>query len=288
MIQVGIIGCGFVGKATGLFKGDNINISKYDINSELCVPESITLEQISKNSDILFICLPTPMKSDGSCHLGIIENVLNEMKTYVDLNDKIVVLRSTVPVGTAKQFNCYFMPEFLTEKNSDEDFKNTACWILGLKDEQTHAKQNEKAKSIFNFIIQENYFSNNIKSQERKYMNTCEAEALKLFKNTFLATKVGFCNEFYSFCQAKNINYNTIIDGVITDERIGNTHVQVPGHDGKMGFGGTCFPKDINSLAFQMKQNNVKMPIIENVIFRNNTIDRPEQDWNSDKGRAVV
>ena len=75
---------------------------------------------------------------------------------------------------------------------------------------------------------------------------------------------------------------------VALDERINSSHMVVPGPDGKRGFGGTCFPKDINSFLYQMQKANLPATILDAVIFRNEKIDRPEKDWSSDKGRAVV
>ena len=74
-----------------------------------------------------------------------------------------------------------------------------------------------------------------------------EAEMSKYVRNCFLATKVSFFNEIYTICQASNINYDNMIEGVKCDHRIGDSHCQVPGSDGKYGFGGTCFPKDLNA-----------------------------------------
>jgi UDPglucose 6-dehydrogenase len=115
-----------------------------------------------------------------------------------------------------------------------------------------------------------------------------EAESVKLFKNTFLAVKVGFCNEFYRFCESHNVDYNTVIKGVITDSRITQSHTKVPGNNGLFGFGGTCFPKDISSLQNQMANQNIQSPIVNAVIERNNKIDRVEQEWKSDQGRAFI
>ena len=114
------------------------------------------------------------------------------------------------------------------------------------------------------------------------------AETTKLVRNTFLATKVSFFNEIETFCKAKNVNYEVLANMVALDERINKSHMTVPGPDGKRGFGGTCFPKDINSFLYQMQNMGLPATVIESVIFRNEKIDRPEKDWSSNKGRAVV
>ena len=107
---------------------------------------------------------------------------------------------------------------------------------------------------------------------------------VKYFRNCFLATKVGFANEMYRFCEKLNLNYNIIKNCVIYDKRIGLTHLDVPGPDGKFGFSKSCLPKDSHSLKFQIDSKNLECPILTAVINRNELIDRPEKDWmNEDK-----
>lgn len=288
-IKIGIVGFGFVGKATSQLGNKNIIVNVYDVREEFCSPLNCTLKEFSEKSDIIFICVPTPMNKNGSCHLGIVESCVKEISSYIDITTIPIVLRSTVPIGTAELLNCFFMPEFLTEKNAQDDFKNTSTWIFGLKpNSEINLEQNERFKELIKEIIKYNYEEGIIKYDTIEFMDTKEAEAVKLFRNTFLATKVGFCNEFYSFCQNKQINYNNVIAIATQDPRITDSHTSVPGHDGKMGFGGTCFPKDISSLKYQMEIAKIKSPIVNSVIYRNNMFDRPEMDWNADKGRAVV
>ena len=119
-------------------------------------------------------------------------------------------------------------------------------------------------------------------------MSPSEAEMVKYVRNTFLATKISFFNEIYNFCGASNVSYETIIRQVSSDRRIGGSHTRVPGPDGKRGFGGTCLPKDANSLQQQFIQKNVDCPILAAVVRRNEEIDRPELDWMEDKGRAFI
>ena len=119
-------------------------------------------------------------------------------------------------------------------------------------------------------------------------MSNKEAELVKYFRNCYLATKVSFCNEIYSICKKLNISYENVKDLAVEDSRITDSHTNVPGHDGKFGFGGTCFPKDVSALKSFMKDQDIKSFILEAVHKRNNEYDRVEQDWNDNKGRAVV
>lgn len=286
IINVGIIGNGFVGNATSQFENEEVAVKIYDIESEKCKPVGLTLEELSKESDIIFICLPTPMKRDGGCYLGIIEGVILKMKTYIDFDEKIVVIRSTVPISTSERLNCFFMPEFLTESNAKKDFRETECWVFGMKENKE--EQNKRMRETVTKILETNVSYGNINSSNSVFVKSGEAEGIKLFKNTFLAVKVSFCNEFYRYCESMNINYDNVIKGVVTDSRISSSHTKVPGNSGKFGFGGTCFPKDISSLQFEMKNKNLDSPVINGVIERNNKIDRIDQDWLKNKGRAVV
>ena len=111
---------------------------------------------------------------------------------------------------------------------------------------------------------------------------------IKMFKNCFLATKVSFCNEMYQFCQNKDINYENVRKLAANDDRIMHNHTHVPGHDGQIGFGGTCLPKDMNSLKYEMEKSGVQPYILRSAIERNETVDRSQKDWNQNKGRAVI
>ena len=277
---IGIIGNGFVGKATFQLKCDDIIILAYDINPDVCDPKGLTLQDMNL-CDIIFISVPTPMSKDGSCHLNIINSVMNDLIS-IKYNGYIV-LRSTVPVGTSDKLNCYFMPEFLTEKNYINDFINNPNWFFGLP---------EKYDNNFKTKITE-LFSLAVKNDRIKYNNlhfipNKEAEMIKLYRNCFLATKISFCNEISQFCNLKDVNYENVRKLATLDPRIGSSHTMVPGHDMMKGFGGTCFPKDTSSLQYEMTDAGMTPYIMNAIIERNNTVDRPEKDWCKDKGRAYI
>jgi len=283
-MKIGIIGNGFVGKATRVLECEGIQMMCYDIDPKLCVPEGTTLEKLCE-SDIIFVSVPTPMNKDGSCFLNIVESVVDDISKIVNLDEKLVVIRSTVPPGTSKRLNCYFMPEFLTEKNYIDDFINNPEWIFGLKGKTI---QDSLFMETIKKMIDLAYYNNKITYDTISFVLTTEAEMIKLFRNTFLATKVAYCNEIYEFCKKSGINYESVRDLATRDPRIGEGHTNVPGHDGKKGFGGTCFPKDINSLLHEMKKLDMDSYILKSVITRNENHDRPENDWKQDKGRATV
>ena len=205
-MKIGIIGNGFVGKATTLLACKDVTVIMYDINHKLCSPPKTSILDIC-NCDIIFISVPTPMNKDGSCHLSIIKSVLTQINYIVRICDKLVVIRSTVPPGTCDDLNCYFMPEFLTEKNYVNDFINNPNWIFGLRGKSLDTLFKTKITELFNLSHQ----NNKIKYNNINFVTNKEAEMIKLFRNTFLATKVSFCNEIYDYCNSENINYNNMI-----------------------------------------------------------------------------
>lgn len=278
-MKIGIIGNGFVGKATRLLESSKIPLLIYDINPLLCVPLGLTIDQMNQ-CDIIFVCVPTPMESSGKCHLKIVESVMKDLNP----EKNFIVLRSTVPPGTSDTLKCYFMPEFLTEKNYTNDFINCKNWVFGLRSDDRDALFQEKITNVIQCAVDEG----KIKSNDISFRTNKEAEMIKYFRNCFLATKISFCNEMDAFCTKKGIDYENVRSFATLDSRIGESHSFVPGHDGKRGFGGTCFPKDTSSLLYQMNEIGMKSYVIESIIERNNQMDRNEQDWNDNKGRAVV
>ena len=280
-MKIGIIGNGFVGKATRQLECEFINVISYDINPDLCIPKGIVLNDLV-NCDIIFISVPTPMKKNGECFLDIIKNVLNDLNNINYKN--FIVLRSTVPVGTCDDLNIHFMPEFLTEKNYIDDFIDNKDWVFGLLNNETDNLFICKIKQLFKLAKK----NNRIKYDNLHFLTNKEGEMIKMFKNCFLATKVSFYNEMYEFCQKKNINYDNVRQLVGNDTRIGHSHTFVPGSDGHKGFGGTCFPKDASSLRYEMFKNGMSPYIMNSIISRNELVDRPEKDWNNNKGRSVI
>ena len=280
--NIGICGQGFVGTAVkeGLKKFFNINT--YDkfkkVNSTVS-----SLEELSKISDIVFVCLPTPMNSDGSCHIDIVEEVLTDFNYISSLGNqycKLFVIKSTVPPGTTKMWNekltnieIVFNPEFLTEANFVEDYKNQNRIILGGKNKIT-----AKIKPIFSKAFPKVHL---IKT------DSTYAEMVKYVTNCFLSTKVSFANEMYQICEKLNIDYDKVIEYSKLDERLGYSHWSVPGPDGDFGFGGHCFPKDLNSLIFKAKELGIEPRILESTKKMNDKV-RKNRDWETQIGRAVI
>ena len=159
----------------------------------------------------------------------------------------------------------------MTEANYLRDFQEADRVIFG-------GDYTDKVKRVF-----ENVYP------EKQYIQTDSktAEMVKYMTNTFLATKVSFSNEIYDICCKINVEYDKVVEYMTLDSRLGKSHWSVPGPDGKMGFGGTCFPKDINGLIRFAKTINVKPTILE-AAWKKNLQVRPERDWEKLVGRAII
>lgn len=272
-MKIGIIGFGFVGRATSNFQHPSFEYYIYDLDTTKCKPPNITLKQMEE-CDIIFIALPTPMNIDGSCDTSIVENVLKQ------LNHKNIVIRSTIPLGFSDKYDVFFMPEFLTEANWKQDFIENRFWVVGIP-----SQRENKRNQILEKVIQLSKENKSIYFDDIIYTTTKEAELVKLIKNTYLATKVSFFNEIYDLAIEKEIHYENVIRVVGLDPRIGSSHMKVPNGE-KRGYGGTCFPKDTNNIYSLFQESNLKSYLLEANLKRNEFIDRPQRDWIADRNRT--
>lgn len=280
-MKILLIGFGFVGKATFLLNNKDIETFIYDSNPELCSPKNSVLEDMVKIVDLIFISLPTPTGIDDSCHTKLIDEYIHK------LNHNFIIVRSTVPIGYCDNHRVFFMPEFLTEKNWKTDFITNKHWLFGIYENCPFEIENTYKERI-TALINRAYDNKCIQYNEIHFGKNKELELNKIIRNTFLATKVSFFNEIYDLASTLNIDYNNVIKYVEFDDRIGNTHMLCPGHDGKRGYGGTCFPKDIHSLYHQINHNKIDSYIIQSVIERNEKKDRIEKDWMQDINRTNI
>ena len=147
---LGIIGNGFVGQATALFKCKTVNVLMYDIVPEKCSPIGLTLDQLVQQSDFVMICVPTPMTQNGKCATGIVESCIKQIRNckYYMQDKPHIIVRSTVPVGFCKKNRVHHFPEFLTEANWKKDFKRCEKWIIGSFDDNKNFSCNSRFSCI--------------------------------------------------------------------------------------------------------------------------------------------
>ena len=279
MYTVGVIGNGFIGHACSQLKCPSIKVVAYDRDPAKCVGTPSLASLVEQQPDVIFICVPTPMRPDGTCHTTMVEGVVKDLAAHKYPLDRIVV-RSTVPPGSCEHWGVSFMPEFLTEARANQDFYNTPAWIVG-----TRSAALEKVLSDL-FAIAAKHGA--IASALVRVTSTRTAELLKYARNSFLATKVAFCNEFSDLAESIGVGYKDLQELFVLDPRVGTSHTQVPGPDGHKGFGGTCFPKDTACMLQYFRQHGVPCLVLDSVVHRNNLIDRPEMDYLKDVGRTVV
>jgi len=169
--------------------------------------------------------------------------------------------------------NIVFNPEFLTERKARFDFLNQTRIILGGSAELT-SKVEQLYKIIFHSprIIHTDYKT---------------GEFIKYFANVFFAVKVSFANEMKLICDAVGVNWEEALAGFVSDGRIADSHLNVPGPDGKRGFGGTCFPKDICAFINFAKKTGIDANVVEGA-WKTNLQVRTEKDWEKLTGRAVT
>jgi nucleotide sugar dehydrogenase len=268
--KVGVIGNGFVGEAISFAFSSVSEIYVYDTDplKNLDNIESIHI------CDFVFICVPTPMFKDGSQDLSYVERAFEKAN-----NKSVYILKSTVLPGTTDQlckkypnFKIIFSPEFLTERTAKLDMLTQSRIILGGELALT-----DYTKTLFH----QRFKSKNIIQTDSK-----TAELTKYMNNTFFATKVSMMNEFKLLCDKIEANWEDALRGFTSDGRIGDSHLNVPGHDGKLGYGGTCFPKDVNALLFFSKKHNIELNTILGG-WKTNLKVRSDRDWEKNEGRSV-
>lgn len=280
MYKIGVVGNGFVGNAVVQGFSEKFNykaeIRVYDKDKS---KSQNSLYDTINNSDFVFVSVPTPSFKSGEIDLSILDKVLNEIND-INKQDNIILIRSTIIPGTSEKFqnkykklNIVFNPEFLTERNAVNDFAFQRRTILSGKKKHV---ENVKKLYIDRFGEDHNIFITNYQT----------AEFIKYMNNIFLATKVSFMNEMKLLAESINVDWDDAVNGFILDDRVGSSHNNVPGPDGINGFGGSCFPKDIQALLFFAQQMDIDMKVVKGAWDTNLEV-RKNRDWEKLINRAV-
>ncbi|MGE5400348.1 MAG: UDP-glucose dehydrogenase family protein [Ignavibacteriales bacterium] len=291
-MNLAVIGTGYVGLVSGtcfadrgnhvicvdndpvkLKKLQNSEIPIYEPGLEIMFHRNIqqkrlfftdNLEFAVLNSEIIFLCLPTPQDEDGSADLSYVMGTAEQIGRILygnSCNDyKIIVNKSTVPVGTAgkvtrileqynlRNFDVVSNPEFLREGYALEDFRKPDRIVIG---SESH-RALEKIKELYEpFVNQGNPILE---------MDTASAEVTKYASNSYLAMRITYMNELANFCERAGANIDMVRKGMGTDNRIGKRFLFAG-----IGYGGSCFPKDVNALIKTARENDSPMSILETV-----------------------
>ena len=296
--KLAVIGQGFVGGSlTTVLSERGLEVFTYD-KAGKCAPggrshnvSSVSelvrsCEEMVGFSNIYFVCLPTPMYEDGSADLSIVEGVLSALAS--EPGERIAVVKSTVPPGSTHRWNemyapqglhVVFNPEFLTEANALNDMREQNRIVLG------------GPRPWINQVKQ--VFQRAFPKVPLIKTSSTTAEMVKYLTNNFLTVKVAFANEMAQVCEALdadglNIDYDKVVEYAKYDSRLGDSHWSVPGPDGARGYGGHCFPKDINAMISVAHSIGVSPSVLEAAWKKNLEVRAPEErDWEQQVGRAV-
>lgn len=319
-MSIAVIGQGFVGGSlTTVFSERGETVYVYDkagkvatggldsfkrkSTQDIVKPRSISefvreCEGTSGFTGVYFVCVPTPMQEDGAADVSIVEDVLELIASApysADSPVRIAVIKSTVPPGSTERWNqkfndmhlyVVFNPEFLTEANAVNDMREQNRIVLGGPRPYINTVRNVFMRAFPKTPI--------IKT------SSTTAEMVKYTTNCLLAVKVAFANEVSQICEeldknGLNVDYDKVVEYVKFDRRLGDTHWSVPGpvptHDGRYvrGFGGHCFPKDLNALMSVARDHGIK-PSVMQAAWEKNLEVRPQEDrdWEKQVGRAVT
>lgn len=246
-------------------------------------------------SGFYFVCVPTPMKRDGSVDISIVKGIIEELARLVPSDrSRTFVIKSTIPPGTTESFNTsltgeclsriVFNPEFLTEMNALDDMRNQTRIIVG-----GPRPWSSRLKTFYQRVFP---------SIPIVKTSSMTAEFVKYMTNCFLATKVSFANEMKQICdrlddRGLDIDYDKVVEYATMDPRLGTSHWSVPGHvpvDGKIvaGWGGHCFCKDLNGLMHLSRELGIDPTVMQAAWDKNLEVRPPEyRDWEKMVGRAV-
>ena len=269
-MKVSIIGYGFVGKALFNAIKKNVTVQKIDPKLNTHIKD---LEKFRPN--LIFISVPTPMNEDGTQNISILINIIEEIKTMNLVS--LVVIKSTILPNYVLEIqnilqDLVYNPEFLREKHANEDFISSSLIVFG--------GTNKATKKLAEFY--DEYLD--CINKDYIFTDVVTAALVKYTINSFLATKVIFFNEIFQLFNASGSSesWETFIKTLSRDPRIGHSHMNVPGHDKRFGFGGACLPKDSNAIVNYADSLEANLEILKTVIKINNRI-RAKYNKNTDR-----
>lgn len=260
-MKIGIVGCGIVGGALkfGFEKLDH-EVRVHDIKLGTEISDLF-------NTEVMYICVPTPMNEDGSCNTSIVESVLQDIenaeKSLYTKYHGTVVIKSTVPPGfTADMCEKYnrdflFSPEFLRERCAVMDFvENQKLLVIGSNKFGNTPHNNEVIESHGKY------------PQKIVFCDTTEAELIKYYHNCLGALRVTFANEFYDLCKKLGANYRDVKEAVLHSSSLPDIYLDV--NENVRGYSSICWNKDIPALINLAEKLGVNLPLLNNIPVSNN------------------
>ena len=246
-MKLAVIGCGFVGETVADFLQKHlVDVTKVD-------PAKYTTKlSETRDCEAFILCLPTPENEDGTCDDSAIKAILSIIDT-----SKPILLKSTVTPDLMQSYpkNVTYNPEFLRANSAEQDFQNQEVFILG-GDNEEHMQ------------FWENIFVPYLNNVLVKRMNRTTASMIKYTHNAWLALKVAFFHELYLNTRNMNISYSDLTSTLGYMKNIGPSHMIAPNFEGKFGYGGHCFPKDVKALTNLTDHSILKQLIESNANLR--------------------
>ena len=250
MIKIGIIGYGFVGQAID-YAFTSAAVEKFYVDPKL----GTTMEDLIKfEPQYTFVCVPTPMKDDGTVEDGLVRDAVEDL---INHTNSVVIIKSTITpdsVSSMEQDRVVYNPEFLTEKNAKADLVMADYHIIG--GDLWLCERVADIYRQYSMCMTNDFY----------FMSATDASFVKYASNSFLAMKVTFFNQLHDSVTKFGSNWSLVSSALARDKRIGRSHTVVPGYDNKRGYGGACFPKD--TLAFIKFDND--LTLLEKCVIINN------------------
>ena len=252
-MRIGIIGFGYVGQAIGW---------SYQHKAELVIRDPKLVDAASLDQlidcDAIFVCVPSPSTEDGHCDTTILEDTLKEL-LFVNINKQIpIISKVTAPPSAYTRLqqeypNLVYCPEFLTAANNVADYANSNYFVLGGDYDWC-----VKAREVIHLGVQ-------LVHDKFTIVDIKTASLYKYMMNCYLATKVTFMNDFKLLADAEGIDWNDVKTLITYEDRIGKSHMDVPGPDGQFGWGGACFPKDIAAIIEESIELGLDFELMQRV-----------------------
>jgi len=256
-MKVGIIGMGYVGRAVqASWLGSAHDVVYYDPAVAGSLPDVAAV--VNERPGVIFVCVPTPSANSGACDSSVVQSTLDQiLGNYAG----IIIVKSTVEPDFwrdyAQHSNLFHVPEFLVASSAIHDYLNPKFIFIG-----GHKDQSYQVLRILQLSA--------VRLSVPTYTtDLITASMIKYFMNTFLATKVTVLNQFNQLSNAIGANWHDFTEMLEMDERMGNSHNQVPGPDGQYGYGGACFPKDVRAIISTIQTYGVSAGIVEAVDLAN-------------------
>lgn len=278
--SINIIGYGFVGSAIGhLCKRNNVLFNVCDVSNKKDsfqikvdnVPELVKFSEKENNINYYFIAVPTPSNEDYTANVSIVENVLDQLNHNVT-KDTYAIIKSTLCPGSCQMFyekykniKLILCPEFLRESTYKDDIYDAKFVLLGLQKDKVYAQTSYNDVII---LFRNLYCHNTDIPIYVKSFDECEI--FKYSLNVYLAVKVWYFNEIFEICDKVGVDYKSLKSLFALDERIGKYGIEVPGPDGKFGYGLSCLPKETKGMASLQDKLGIDNTVLKHIIERNN------------------